>query len=74
MAKAKQTSTQSAAKDMQSLRDMDRAGLNTELQSARKSHFILVMKHGLGELKQPHLLKQSRKYIAQVSTFLTSAV
>lgn len=74
MAKAKKTSSQSEVKDLQSLRDMDRTGLMSELQSARKSLFVLEMKHSLGELKQPHLLKNARKYIAQISTFLTSAL
>ncbi len=74
MAKAKKTSTPSESKNIQSLREMDATTLNALLVSARKSHFVLVMKNSLGELKQPHLLKKSRKYIAQISTVLTSAL
>jgi ribosomal protein L29 len=74
MAKAKKTSSQSEVKDIQTLRDMDRLGLMSELQSARKSLFVLEMKHSLGELKQPHLVRHARRYIAQISTFLTSAL
>lgn len=73
MAKAKKTSS-TEAKDLHTLREMDRAGLLSELQAARKDLFVLEMKHSLGELKQAHLLKKSRKYIAQISTFLTSAL
>lgn len=74
MAQAKKTSTPSATKNIQSLREMDALTLNAELISARKSQFVLVMKHSLGELKQPHLLKKSRKYIAQISTVITSTL
>jgi ribosomal protein L29 len=74
MAKAKKTSSQTEVMDLQTLRGLDRAALTSELQSARKSLFVLEMKHSLGELKQPHLLKHSRRYIAQISTFLTSAL
>lgn len=73
MAKTKKPSSLEM-KDLQTLRDMDRVGLLSELQSARKNLFVLQMKHSLGELKQPHILKQSRKYIAQISTFLTPAL
>lgn len=71
MAKAKKTTSQAEAKNLLTLRDMDRSTLLGELQSARKSLFVLEMKHSLGELKQPHLLKGARKYIAQISTCLT---
>ncbi len=74
MAKAKKTSTPSETQALLSLREMDVATLNAELLSARKSHYVLVMRNSLGELKQPHLLKRSRKYIAQISTVLTTAL
>ena len=35
---------------------------------------LLEMKKELGELKQTHLVKNGRKYIAQVSTFLASSL
>lgn len=73
MAKAKKTST-AEVKNMNSLLEMDQATLRTELSVARKSLFVLQMKHQLGELKQPHLLKGHRRYIAQISTALTRAI
>ena len=45
--------------------------LATELNSARKELFTLKMKHSLGELKQPHLIRQARRTVAQLSTELT---
>ena len=74
MAKTKKTTSSTEAKDLLTLRDMDRTSLLSELLGARKSLFVLEMKHSLGELKQPHLLKAARKYIAQISTFITSAL
>ncbi len=71
MAKAKTTTSSIEAKGLLALRDMDQTSLKSELLSARKALFILQMKHSLGELKQPHLLKTARKYIAQISTVLT---
>lgn len=73
MAKAKKTSS-AEIKDMKSLRDMDSVTLTMELAQARKSLFVLQMKHQLGELKQPHILRQLRRYVAQISTALTSAL
>lgn len=72
MAKAKSSATE--MKDLATLRSLDKAALQGELTTARKSLYVLTMKHQLGELKQPHLLKSTRKYIAQISTFLTSAL
>jgi large subunit ribosomal protein L29 len=67
MAKAKKTTSEK--KDLTAL---DATELRAELLSARKEHFSLSMKHSLGELKQPHLLRKSRKNIAQLSTALSS--
>lgn len=61
-------------KTLTDLRGLDRSELQTELESARRELYILSMKQQLGELKQTHQMKAQRKYIAQVSTFLTSAV
>ncbi len=72
MAKAKKTTSE--VKDIATLRTLDKASLMVELKEAQKALFVLNMKHSLGELKQPHLLKNARKYIAQISTFLTSAL
>ncbi|MBP9779124.1 50S ribosomal protein L29 [Candidatus Gracilibacteria bacterium] len=73
----KKKSAQVASLSLKSLADLktlNKAELTTELQSAQKELYVLTMKKELGELKQSHLMKKSRKYIAQVSTFLTSAV
>ena len=62
------------SKSLADLKALSKTELQTELTSARRDLYILTMKKELGELKQSHLMKQSRKYIAQISTFLTSAV
>lgn len=75
MAPKKKTATASSGrKSLEDLKSLDRAGLQTELQSARRDLYVLTMKKELGELKQSHLMKQGRKYIAQISTFLTSTL
>lgn len=61
-------------KSLADLKALSKSELQTELTSARRDLYILTMKKELGELKQSHLMKKSRKYIAQISTFLTSAV
>lgn len=74
----KKTTTKSPAstshKSLMDLRALDRAELQSELEGARRELYILSMKQQLGELKQTHQMKIQRKYIAQISTFLTSAI
>jgi ribosomal protein L29 len=74
MAPKKKTSPVSEQKSLADLKSLDRAGLSQELNSARRDLYILTMKKHLGELKQPHLLRAKRAYIAQISTFLTSSI
>jgi ribosomal protein L29 len=77
MAPKKSTSKKAAATELKSLSDLktlDRSDLARELESARRELYILTMKKNLGELKQPHVLKGQRRYIAQISTFLTSSI
>ena len=77
MAPKKTTSKAATATDLKSLSDLktlDRSDLARELESARRELYILTMKKNLGELKQPHVLKGQRRYIAQISTFLTSSI
>lgn len=62
------------SKTLPELKTLSKTELQSELASARRDLYILVMKRELGELKQTHLIKKSRKYIAQISTFLSSAV
>ncbi len=77
MAPKKTTSKAAATTELKSLSDLktlDRSDLARELESARRELYILTMKKNLGELKQPHVLKGQRRYIAQISTFLTSSI
>jgi ribosomal protein L29 len=76
MAPKKKTSAPAASeqKTLADLKLLDRATLSVELDSARRDLYILTMKKHLGELKQPHLLRAKRAYIAQISTFLTSSI
>jgi ribosomal protein L29 len=77
MAPKKTTSKAAVATELKSLSDLktlDRSDLARELESARRELYILTMKKNLGELKQPHVLKGQRRYIAQISTFLTSSI
>ena len=67
MAKAKKTT-----QEKKDLTTLDEKELRSELQTARKEHFSLAMKHSTGELKQPHLLRIARKNVAKLSTALSS--
>ncbi|EKD66485.1 MAG: hypothetical protein ACD_49C00038G0019 [uncultured bacterium (gcode 4)] len=57
-------------KDISALNQLDKEGLNKELLKAKKEMFILKMKHFANELKQTHLIKAYRKYIARLNTFI----
>jgi ribosomal protein L29 len=73
----KKKATAQVTGDTKSLADLStlsKSELQTELNTARRDLYILTMKKELGELKQSHVMKQARKYIAQISTFLTRAV
>jgi ribosomal protein L29 len=75
MAPKKKTATSSSGtKTLEELKTLDRTSLQAELQNARRDLYVLTMKKELGELKQSHLMKRGRKYIAQISTFLTSTL
>jgi len=55
-------------KEKKHLRAMSIEDLTQELKQAQESLYLLQMKLKLNELKQPHLLKQYRKYVAVVAT------
>jgi ribosomal protein L29 len=77
MAPKKTTSKAAATTELKSLSDLKALGqadLARELDGARRELYILTMKKNLGELKQSHVLKGQRRYIAQISTFLTSSI
>lgn len=72
--KKKSTALATSVKTTQELKALDRSELTLELKNAQKDLYVLSMKKELGELKQTHLMKKGRKYIAQISTFLTSTL
>ena len=76
MAPKKKATSQTSGeqKSLADLKNLSKTELLSELQTARRDLYVLTMKKELGELKQSHVMKKARKYIAQISTFLTSAV
>lgn len=62
--------TSSIVKDNVSLSQLDNDALKKELNTAKKELFLLKMKHFANELKETHLIKLYRKYIARLNTFL----
>ena len=57
-------------KNNNSLKNMSLEDLRLELKTAKKELYILNMKHSLKELKQTHIIRLYKKYIARVTTFL----
>ncbi len=51
---------------------LDKTELLSEIRSTEKELYTLEMKHSLGELKQPHLIRKARRTVAQLSTALNS--
>ena len=60
-----------AKKKIKDLTKLTKDQLNKELMSARKMLFESNFKHKMGQLKESHLLKTTRKEIARVKTELT---
>lgn len=52
--------------------ELNEKDLKTELVKSSKQLFVFRMKKQLGELKQTHLIKALRRYIARVNTIATS--
>jgi len=52
--------------------ELNEKELKAELVRSSKELFALRMKKELGELKQTHLIKALRKYIAQLNTVASS--
>ena len=52
--------------------ELNEKDLKAELTKSSKALFVLRMKKELGELKQTHLIKALRRYIAQINTVATS--
>ena len=59
-----------AKKKIKDLSKLNREQLNKELVSARKVLFESNFKRKMGQLKESHLLKTTRKEIARVKTEL----
>ena len=57
-------------KEIKDLRKLEVSDLKKELVDAQKKLFELTMKLELNELKQTHLIKPLRRYVAVVSTVI----
>ena len=58
--------------DIAKLKELNEKDLWTELKKASKNLYVLKMQKQLGELKQTHLIKVLRRYIARINTVATS--
>lgn len=58
--------------EVSKLKDMSSEELAIEDKRASKDLFVLTMKLKVGELKQTHLVKALRRYIAQINTVASS--
>jgi ribosomal protein L29 len=61
-------------KTIKDLNKLDKDWIKKELTSAKKMYFWLQMKLQLNELKQTHLVKFLRKYIAVLNTITNSKI
>lgn len=59
-------------KNISDLREMEEKALKTELKKSSENLFVLRMKKDLGEIKQTHLIRTQRKYIARMKTVANS--
>ena len=58
--------------EISKLNEMSVEDLNSEEKRASKELFTLNMKLKVGELKQTHLVKALRRYVAQIKTVAAS--
>ena len=58
-------------KEVKDLRKLEISELRKELLDSNKKLFELSMKNKLNELKQTHLIKPLRRYVAVISTIIT---
>jgi len=61
-------------KEDSKLNSLDKKELNEEITLSMKNLFVLRMKKEKGELKQTHLIKFLRRYIAKVKTIANMKV
>lgn len=59
-------------KDNNALAQLDVEALKKELKAAQIELYVLRMKHIANELKQTHLLKPKRAYIARINTYINA--
>ena len=57
-------------KTISDLRKLSKKDLKAEIKLSEKNLFILKMKKEAGELKQTHLIKFLRRYIARINTLV----
>mgnify|MGYP003436753611 FL=1 len=58
-------------KEIKDLRKLEVSDLKQELVDAQKKLYELTMKLELNELKQTHLVKPLRRYVAVIQTVMT---
>lgn len=58
--------------EISKLKEMSTEDLTKEEKRASKDLFVITMKLKVGELKQTHLVKALRRYVAQIKTIATS--
>ncbi len=58
-------------KEIKDLRKLEVSDLQKELVDAQKKLYELTMKLELNELKQTHLVKPLRRYVAVIQTVMT---
>jgi len=59
-------------KELKKLNELDEKGLKSELSTSSKNLYVLSMKKEVWELKQTHLIKALRRYVAQIKTVANS--
>jgi ribosomal protein L29 len=58
--------------EIKKINDLSIGDLQAEIKKASKDLFVLTMRLKVGELKQTHLIRILRRYIAQLNTVATS--
>ncbi len=58
-------------KDKKSLKELTLDNLKKELKDSESKYFVLRMKLATDELKQTHLIKFIRRYIARLNGFIS---
>jgi len=59
-------------KDITSIQALGIEELGKELKNAERELYLLSMKHKANELKQPHLIRLHRRYIARLQMVISA--